>query len=70
MFAAELVEAFGGDHLGDLAGGRGFREPLQESHHRRAVAGLGGALSGLFGGVLAGFGQHRGVAQLGHLRAG
>ncbi len=68
--AAELVQLFLRGDLIDPALGRFDRQPMQEPHHRRRVARLGGAVAGLLGGVLLRLGQHGGIAVFGDLRPG
>ena len=46
------------------AAGRGFAQPFEEATECRPVACLGGAVTGLLGGILYCFGQHARIAQL------
>ena len=53
---AVLVEGFGGGDFGELALGGLTREPVEEAGDGGAIAGLRGAVAGLFNRVLAGLG--------------
>ena len=64
MSRAALVELVGGSEFVQLALGGLDRQPMQEAHHGGAIARLGGAMAFLLGRVLAGLGQHGGIAFL------
>ena len=68
-FAPALVQMLGRRDFGDGALRRLPRQPVEEAHLCRAVAGLRGAVAGLFGGVFDRLGQHAGIAFLDDLRA-